>query len=545
MIDFRYSGFVGVSAAVLLMAACTNDEAIRNITPEDGSEKTAVVKFAFQVEREESGLQSKITRDGDPNEQKQDVNYVPDKSVLEGESDINNVRIFYFPVNEANDFSGKYNEMTIAYDKNNTDGSKYYPIPYITDENYEKGRYHFYALVNNTDFKAWDGMTEKDFRDAIVTYSTPTYYDFANRKITSNGLPMASRRSDDNQVTITGDADRLYVDGRLLNGSDSLTVSFIVERGVAKVVYQCKKAENVYPITIAEGTTTYHLADVTLNEARICGKRNSSYLFRHVGTFESSDGLTGTMSNVRFGALGLYNSNDYYSTIGYFVLDPTFEDKYNNVDKVTFFSGSKFNELDATPDEFAKLISTVDGQCVIDYPLENTMPRQMQQQHVSTGVVFKASLTPDAERYFVQNGGNVVLGTYAAGQDLYYCDGYFADSKETLEKIPALKNTGQDITAKTTIYKGGICYYVYWIREITAGDPVKMNNMEFCIVRNTAYYVGIDNVKGLGAPTASSSIIEGDPDKGRNLLIDVTIQVFPWIRNEQGSVDIYSAKARR
>jgi hypothetical protein len=311
------------------------------------------------------------------------------------------------------------------------------------------------------------------------------------------------------------------------------------------VVYQCKKAENVYPITIAEGTTTYHLADVTLNEARICGKRNSSYLFRHVGTFESSDGLTGTMSNVRFGALGLYNSNDYYSTIGYFVLDPTFEDKYNNVDKVTFFSGSKFNELDSTPDEFAKLISTVDGQCVIDYPLENTMPRQMQQQHVSTGVVFKASLTPDAERYFVQNGANVVLGTYAAGQDLYYCDGYFADSKETLEKIPALKNTGQDITAKTTIYKGGICYYVYWIREITAGDPVKMNNMEFCIVRNTAYYVGIDNVKGLGAPTASSSIIEGDPDKGRNLLIDVTIQVFPWIRNEQGSVDIYSAKARR
>ena len=75
MIDFRYSGFVGVSAAVLLMAACTNDEAIRNITPEDGSEKTAVVKFAFQVEREAGGLQSKITRDGDPNEQKQDVNY--------------------------------------------------------------------------------------------------------------------------------------------------------------------------------------------------------------------------------------------------------------------------------------------------------------------------------------------------------------------------------------------------------------------------------------------------------------------------------------
>ena len=50
MIDFRYSGFVGMSAAVLLMAACTNDEAIRNITPEEGSEKTAVVKFAFQVE---------------------------------------------------------------------------------------------------------------------------------------------------------------------------------------------------------------------------------------------------------------------------------------------------------------------------------------------------------------------------------------------------------------------------------------------------------------------------------------------------------------
>ena len=143
-----------MSAAVLLMAACTNDEAIRNITPEEGSEKTAVVKFAFQVEREESGLQSKITRESD-------VNYVPDNNVLEGESDINNVRIFYFPVNEANDFSGKYNEMTIAYDK--TNGSKYYPIPYVTDENYEKGRYHFYALVNNTDFKAWDGMTEKDF----------------------------------------------------------------------------------------------------------------------------------------------------------------------------------------------------------------------------------------------------------------------------------------------------------------------------------------------------------------------------------------------
>ena len=53
-----------MSAAVLLMAACTNDEAIRDITPEEGSEKTAVVKFAFQVEREENGLQSKITRDG-------------------------------------------------------------------------------------------------------------------------------------------------------------------------------------------------------------------------------------------------------------------------------------------------------------------------------------------------------------------------------------------------------------------------------------------------------------------------------------------------
>ena len=534
-----------MSAAVLLMAACTNDEAIRDITPEDGSEKTAVVKFAFGVQREVNGMGAKLTREGTGSDLKQDVNYIPDTSVLEGEADINNVRIFYFPVNEANDFSGKYNEMTIAYDKTKTNGSKYYPIPYVTDENYEKGRYHFYALVNNTEFKAWDGMTEKDFRDAIVTYSTPSYYDFANRKITSNGLPMASRRSDDNQVTITGDADRLYVDGRLMNGADSLTVSFIVERGVAKVVYQCNKADNVYPITIAEGTTNYHLADVKLNSARICGKRNSSYLFRHVGTFESSDGQTGTMSNVGFGALGMYDLDDFYSTIGFFVVDPTFEDKYKNVDNVTFFNGSKFNELDATPNEYAALISSVGSQCVIDYPLENTMPRQMQQQHVSTGVVFSASLTPDAERYFVQDGGNAVLGSYAAGQDLYYCDGYFADSKETLEKIPALKNTGQDITAKTSLYKGGNCYYVYWIREITAGDPVKMNNMEFCIVRNTAYYVGLENVKGLGAPTASGSIIEGDPDKGRNLLIDVTIQVSPWIRNEQGSVDIFSAKARR
>ena len=85
-------------------------------------------------------------------------------------------------------------------------------------------------------------------------------------------------------------------------------------------------------------------------------------------------------------------------------------------------------------------------------------------------------------------------------------------------------------------YKGGVCYFPYWIRHEDNGIQSLAGPMEFSIVRNNVYQVGVQGVNALGYPLPFTT--PGDtPVEEENVFLQVQIYVKDWtLRKNSGII---------
>lgn len=85
-------------------------------------------------------------------------------------------------------------------------------------------------------------------------------------------------------------------------------------------------------------------------------------------------------------------------------------------------------------------------------------------------------------------------------------------------------------------YQGGTCYYPYWIRHANNGDNNVMGPMEFCIVRNNVYQLGVSGVNAIGYPLP---FVEPEDTGGESKEVFLTVELYVknWVvRSNSGIV---------
>lgn len=129
-------------------------------------------------------------------------------------------------------------------------------------------------------------------------------------------------------------------------------------------------------------------------------------------------------------------------------------------------------------------------------------------ERYATGIMFKAQYTPDGftegTTFYVypKNSVRTVFTRVELFQELENDNISIED--DISDELLA------DLVSDLEIYKGGECYYIYWIRH--ADDDNDNENrisvMEFAIVRNNIYQLYINSIEGLGSPEPDSHIEE-------------------------------------
>lgn len=85
-------------------------------------------------------------------------------------------------------------------------------------------------------------------------------------------------------------------------------------------------------------------------------------------------------------------------------------------------------------------------------------------------------------------------------------------------------------------YKGGECYYPYWIRHENNGSGVSAP-MEFCIVRNNVYQLDVIGVSALGYPLPFITD-EKTPVEEQSVFLNVEIYVKDWVVRSNSGITL-------
>ena len=102
----------------------------------------------------------------------------------------------------------------------------------------------------------------------------------------------------------------------------------------------------------------------------------------------------------------------------------------------------------------------------------------------------------------------------------------------------AYAGSSKDLYDKWNIsyYKGGVCYFPYWIRHENNNNNAVLGPMEFCIVRNNVYQVGVTGVNALGYPLPFVTP-EDTPVEQEEVFLQVQIYVKDWtLRKNSGII---------
>ena len=85
-------------------------------------------------------------------------------------------------------------------------------------------------------------------------------------------------------------------------------------------------------------------------------------------------------------------------------------------------------------------------------------------------------------------------------------------------------------------YKGGECYYPYWIRHANNNDNNVMSPMEFCIVRNNVYQLAVTGVNAIGYPLP---FVDPEDTGGESKEVFLTVEIYVknWVvRSNSGII---------
>lgn len=439
-----------------------------------------------------------------------DDSYVGEQGT-EKEWNVNNVQIFLFD-SQTGLCAKTFNMSQLERAQGTVNGYiTYLSKPMVVAQ----GRYDIFAIANYSG--AIDTSTEQQFL-AAVDAST---YKQGLLSSAGNALVMTNRASSCLAVELT-------------EARDENVVNITLERVVARI--DLAKKSDSYSLVNQTGAK---YADINLEGFCFINLPRSYYFFRH----------TAALTSMTEPQWDLYSHfGDIPDANGY-VVDPYFFKKLIDANGFTNqdgyyenFSGNMGNGDGVSWTQFAPVSDTPAYKTF--YSLENCSMWQAQKNGYSTGVMFKASFTPDNNVYSVGGDGNLVLADPSSYPDsLYFYNYKFYTSYEALGKagLDLSQITGaEDLDYHKVKHFGKrdgkfVCYYDYWIKHMDNNDPYVMGIMEFAVVRNNLYRLLITSITELGFSTPNIDI--DTPDEGETS-IKALVNVKPWVVRDQTNIEL-------
>lgn len=412
------------------------------------------------------------------------------------------------------------------------------------------GSYKVYVLVNYS-----SGLAETIARGSDLA-SAFTISNF-NQFIVDNNFLMANAVMPTATTDFSTTASDKEVNDDLVEESDPENVHLVkvdLERVVSKVTFD--QSDKEFDVEDANGTK---IASTTLNGAALINLNKKMYLVRE------AKAATNAPNGV---------SDWIYPE------DPNYNHKLTDATTDATWIADNFDKTSAPAQDFNSDFSAATFYCP-----ENTMNGGSQQHGQTTGVVYKATYTPEANAYTslaAQNGTSTydklfeaVLGLADKDTDItntifttadteneknfYAYNGLIFKNQNAaiLYKAIAEDKTAEDpsdedarakaINAQFTSWKSsvpadvlkyaeGVSYYTAWIRHNPDADAGNMEQDKYGVVRNHWYELTVNSISGLGYNKPTYEDPE-DPDDKAVANIQVAATIKPW-RIVKQSVDL-------
>lgn len=142
---------------------------------------------------------------------------------------------------------------------------------------------------------------------------------------------------------------------------------------------------------------------------------------------------------------------------------------------------------------------------VLDYINENTVEKEHTNGYNTTSLLLKTKFVPK-EMYYI-NGTELATKAAAYGDTFWAMEVFDGTKREKLyfaTKAAADLYVEQNPTLTTAApveYTNGDNYYTIWIRHDNNSNNALIGKMEYAIVRNNIYRIGVSKVVGPGSPT--------------------------------------------
>lgn len=405
------------------------------------------------------------------------------------------------------------------------------------------GDYRIYIVVNGTvngvDNSSKNSLTEADFLAKTTADATGVI-----AAVPEAGLVMASR-SPNNDKTNT-----LPYIAQTITKDPEQTIAATVERMMGKITVttggtsvNSAATANKYTSFSTTVTAIGNITDITLKGYYVVNVRKEGYYFRHV---DKESTATSPLTEANYG-----NS----STSLPYVVDPqTYSKTFAAIPALAgsyadwylqgsgAFGLSSFGSFGGTYTAMPGYSSNAAETKVAAYCYENTMLKEKQKNGYTTGIVFKAEITPSKMMKASAGSGVEEETTIGSITEIFYHSGIFYKDIAALKAAGVLLEAGTTSSSAATdlkkndvqCFKKGsvdgkfICYYPYWIKHIPS-DDVAEDVMEFGIVRNNVYKVTVTGIQGVGKDGVTEDIItDTETDDPTTVLLNVKLSIKPW-----------------
>ena len=547
---------IAMAAVMLAGLASCKDDAGGNVGGED--DNAAKVHLSISLNIPNGSSMARTTEDSGIKE-----------TGIPAEYDIQNVTLYFFSISTVSpttdyDYAGKYLQRLYIPSGNlgsptlqSGDIYQYIATGAQTVTGLQPGgNYHVYAVVNGTtDLLLTNATTERQFLDnSRVTgqYNTTGLVSVAAQ---TNGWLMSSRgKGTWNSKTEAFNTLNIAANNDATNYATTGSVQLNVERVMGKLTITAD-ASNTYDIETVDGTK---YAKAELTNVKVMNLRRDGYLFRHMTSIPAAD-TDASFATAIDGFKPLtnptYTGNVITSDADY-IIDPQTKNKTLANLAISATMANWYTPLSEAVGTWGVAMPAVTTTENLGYCLENTMHSTMQLNGFSTGLMFKAKITP--EMIIVSSGSSNNAATpYTPVASTYptfynYGDQFYND-------IQALENAGIPLNSAVTneaAFTGtptqkeaaladlkscgvtrcdnGVCYYYYWIKH--EDNAQYMAVMEYAIVRNNVYKMKVTGISGVGE---SSEIIDPEEeDELTRVYLKVEMNILPWIVRENNNITL-------
>lgn len=423
-----------------------------------------------------------------------------DEYYFQNEYTISHLEVFFFDSDTK-----KLVTKAIIEDLTQADDTYYtqYDITYILKSHRIKvGVYDIFAIANYRNVP--DDIEDEDVFVDLV--DSVTYKEGIESYIPVSGPVMTSRPTEMLGVDLIPWSGKNYV------------LSIEMERVMSKL--QIGLSQEFFELK-HEGIK---YADVKITNYKLVNLIRRYYLFQH------KDELSQLGEKPVFQLPD--NFSDYTDEGEQYVVDPLFYDKTSKTEdamKLSKYYASWFGDYNTK--DFASIAAT--SKFGHAYVLENTSFKDSQKNGYSTGIVFKASVSPTFV-YLYDYKTNTLIREYRPEywHNIIYAYKYnFYGSIQAINAASGLSldelktYTDEELKLygiKQCKFNMGVyeTYYTYWIRHRVNNTLGPMGPMAYGIVRNCFYKITVVGVSGLGNSEIVPMIMR---DNYPNSYVDVVV----------------------